>query len=84
MPEGKIIVISAPSGSGKSTLIKEIKKNFPDILESISTTTRSPREHEENGKHYFFVTKDEFLKQKEEGDFIEWAKVHDNFYGTDG
>ncbi|RLA63912.1 MAG: guanylate kinase [Epsilonproteobacteria bacterium] len=82
MPKGKIIVVSAPSGSGKSTLIKEIKQKFPDILESISTTTRLPREHEENGKHYFFVTKEEFLKQKREDDFIEWAEVHDNFYGT--
>ena len=82
MPEGKIIVVSAPSGSGKSTLIKEIKNKFPQILESISTTTRAPRGQEENGVHYFFVTRDEFLKQKEAGEFIEWAEVHDNFYGT--
>ena len=82
MPEGKIIVVSAPSGSGKSTLIKEIKNKFPKIVESVSTTTRAPRGKEENGKHYFFVTRDEFLKQKEMGEFIEWAEVHDNFYGT--
>ncbi|TDJ07623.1 MAG: guanylate kinase [Deltaproteobacteria bacterium] len=82
MPEGKIIVVSAPSGSGKSTLIKVIKNKFPKILESISTTTRAPRGEEEHGKHYFFVTREEFLKQKEAGGFIEWAEVHDNFYGT--
>jgi len=82
MPKGKIIVVSAPSGSGKSTLIKEIKNKFPSILESISTTTRAPRGKEENGKQYYFVNREEFLKQKEDGEFIEWAEVHDNFYGT--
>jgi len=82
MPKGKIIVVTAPSGSGKSTLIKEIKETFPKVLESISTTTRSPRPSEEDGKHYFFIDKEDFIKKKDEGEFIEWAQVHDNFYGT--
>ena len=80
--EGKIIVIVAPSGTGKSTLIKRLKKEFPNLLESVSYTTRGIRPDEKNGESYFFVSRDEFLTMKEKGEFLEWAQVHENFYGT--
>ncbi len=82
MSNGKIIVIVAPSGSGKSTLIKRIKNEFQDLLESVSFTTRAAREGEVNGVHYNFISEDEFLKRKENDEFLEWAKVHGNYYGT--
>lgn len=79
---GKIIVLVAPSGAGKSTLLKKIKNDFKEIVESISTTTRSPRKGEEEGVHYFFVKRDEFQKMIKEDQFIEWAEVHGNYYGS--
>lgn len=82
MAQGKIIVIVAPSGTGKSTLIKKLKADKPELLESVSYTTRSPREGEENGVHYNFVSEEEFLAMKDEDGFLEWAKVHGNYYGT--
>lgn len=82
MKKGKIIIIVAPSGTGKSTLILRLKKDFPELLESISYTTRPMRPGDESGVQYFFIQENEFLKMKEEGEFIEWAKVHNNYYGT--
>lgn len=79
---GKLIVIVAPSGSGKSTLIKRLKSEIPQILESVSYTTRPMRVGEENGKSYFFITREEFISKRDAGDFLEWAEVHSNFYGT--
>ena len=80
--KGAILNISGPSGCGKSTLLKEVYKDIDDYYFSISTTTRAPRIGEINGVDYFFVTKDEFEKDIENGDFLEYAKVHDNYYGT--
>ena len=80
--KGAILIISGPSGCGKSTLLKEVYKDIDDYYFSISTTTRAPRIGEINGVDYFFVTKDEFEKDIENGDFLEYAKVHDNYYGT--
>ena len=80
--KGKLFVIAAPSGAGKSSLIQSILTNFENIELSISATTRSPREGEEEGKHYFFVTENEFNSLKEEGAFIESAVVHNYQYGT--
>ncbi|MDC1175643.1 guanylate kinase [Bacteriovoracaceae bacterium] len=82
MVRGKIIIIVAPSGSGKSTLIKRLKEEFRQLHWSVSFTTRKQREGEVDGKHYFFISEEEFLKKKAQGDFIEWAKVHENYYGT--
>ena len=80
--KGAILIISGPSGCGKSTLLKEVYKNISDYYFSISTTTRAPRVGEVNGVDYFFVTKEEFEKDIKNGDFLEYAKVHDNYYGT--
>ena len=80
--KGAILIISGPSGCGKSTLLKEVYKDISDYYFSISTTTRVPRAGEQNGVDYFFVTKEEFEKDIKNDDFLEYAKVHDNYYGT--
>ncbi len=80
--EGIIIVISAPSGAGKTTLCRELIKKCPDIKESVSYTTRSPREGEIDGLDYFFVSRDEFGAMIGNNAFAEWAEVHGNLYGT--
>jgi guanylate kinase len=79
---GKLIVIVAPSGTGKSTMIKRLKIDIPSITESVSYTTRPIRLGEIEGKSYFFITKEIFLQMRESDDFLEWAEVHGNFYGT--
>ena len=79
---GKLIVIVAPSGTGKSTMIKRLKEDFPSLVESVSYTTRPVRPGEVNGKSYFFIGREEFLKMRDENEFLEWAEVHGNFYGT--
>ncbi|MEA3354552.1 MAG: guanylate kinase [Campylobacterota bacterium] len=80
--KGAILLISGPSGCGKSSLLKEVYKHISDYYFSISTTTRAPREGEQNGVDYFFVTKDEFKEDISKGNFLEWAEVHGNYYGT--
>jgi len=77
-----MLIISGPSGSGKSSLMTEMFKKVDDIYFSISTTTRDKREGEAEGVDYYYISKDEFEKDIEEGLFLEWAKVHDNYYGT--
>ena len=76
------IVLSAPSGCGKSTLIDMILQEYCDIVYSISCTTREPRGDEEDGLDYHFKTKERFEQLIAEDAFIEYAKVHDNYYGT--
>jgi guanylate kinase len=80
--QGKIFVFSAASGGGKTTLLNYLKKVFPELVYSISVTTRSPRPQEINGKHYFFISNEEFERKIAAGEFAEWAKVHDYYYGT--
>lgn len=80
--KGKLIVIVAPSGTGKSTMIKRLKQDIPSIVESVSYTTRPIRPGEIDGKSYFFITREEFLAMREANEFLEWAEVHGNFYGT--
>lgn len=80
--KGNLIIISSPSGGGKGTLIKEILKSVPNIGYSVSMTTRRMRDGEIDGKDYFFVSKDEFLDAIGRDEFIEFAEVHGNFYGT--
>ena len=79
---GLNIVIVAPSGTGKSSLIKRVMEKYPQIEWSVSCTTRPIREGEIHGKDYFFLTKEEFEANLDDGRFIEWAKVHSNYYGT--
>ena len=76
------IVMSAPSGCGKSTLIDMLLQEYHDIVDSISCTTREPRGEEEDGLDYHFLAKQRFEELVGQGAFIEYAKVHDNYYGT--
>lgn len=82
MEKGKLIAISAPSGTGKSTIIRQILKFFPEIIFSVSATTRTKRENEAEGKHYYFISEEEFKKKIENNEFIEWEKFYDYYYGT--
>ncbi|MDA3970174.1 MAG: guanylate kinase [Desulfobulbaceae bacterium] len=80
--KGNIIILSAPSGTGKTTILKRVMPELGPISFSISHTTRDPRVGEQNNVDYHFVSEEEFLQRKDQGDFIEWAKVHGNYYGT--
>ena len=80
--KGQILLISGPSGSGKSTLINRLMKEEKDIYFSISCTTREIRQGEKDGVDYYFLSVDEFKKGIENGEFLEWALVHKNYYGT--
>jgi guanylate kinase len=82
VPKGLPVVLSAPSGAGKSTIAARVMEENKNIVASISCTTRSPRPNEKNGVHYHFVSDLEFKKRIKEGDFLEWAEVHGNYYGT--
>ena len=79
---GKLFVISGSSGVGKGTVIKEFLKRNPDFKLSVSCTTRAPREGEEHGENYFFLSKEEFKSCVEKGEFLEWAEFSGNMYGT--
>lgn len=80
--KGNLIIISSPSGGGKGTLIKAVLKTLPKVGYSVSYTTRAMRGGETQGKDYFFVSPAEFETLIEQGEFLEYATVHDNFYGT--
>lgn len=80
--KGNLIIISSPSGGGKGTLIKEVLERVPNLGYSVSLTTRAPRFGEEDGRHYHFVTKEQFQKKIDDGGFLEFAEVHGNLYGT--
>lgn len=80
--QGAILLLSGPSGCGKSSLLKEVYKVIDNYYFSISTTTREPRAGEQDGVDYFFVSKEEFRKDIEDDNFLEWAEVHGNYYGT--
>lgn len=79
---GTLFVVSAPSGAGKTTLVRKLMERDPGIRHSVSYTTRQPRPAEEHGRDYHFIDIPTFLAMRERGDFIEWAEVHGNFYGT--
>jgi guanylate kinase len=78
----QLIVISAPSGAGKTTLCQKLLREFPELILSISSTTRAARGSEKHGVEYFFLSKEEFEHQLQQGQFAEWAQVHGNYYGT--
>ena len=78
-----IVLITGPSGAGKSTFVGKLMEQDPRLAFSVSTTTRPIREGEVDGRDYDFITDEaEFLRLRDEGAFVEWARVHDNFYGT--
>ena len=79
--KGGMIVLSSPSGAGKTTLVKKISK-YKNFVVSISHTTRTPRPSEKNGKDYFFISKNNFKKLIKKNEFLEHAKVFDNYYGS--
>ena len=80
--KGMIIIVSAPSGAGKTSICDALIKSDKNIVYSVSTTTRNPRKGEKNGREYFFVSDNEFKNMVKKKMFVEWAKVHDHFYGT--
>ena len=80
--DSKILIITAPSGAGKSTLISKLKKDFPEICESLSHTTRKKRKGEKEGQPYYFRSENVFKEMIERGEFLEWAEVHGHYYGT--
>jgi guanylate kinase len=77
-----MLMIVAPSGAGKSSLVSALLQDEASLKLSLSTTTRSPRPGEVDGKDYRFVTKEEFIRERDAGHFLEWAEVHGHFYGT--
>ena len=79
---GIIFILSAPSGTGKTTICKLLTQKLPDLKFSISHTTREPRNGEAEGTDYHFISKKEFEEKIERGEFLEWAKVFKNYYGT--
>jgi guanylate kinase len=79
---GRLFVVSAPSGAGKTTLCKAARSRLPDLIYSVSSTTRPPRQGEQEGRDYFFVDEERFRAGIEAGRWAEWARVHDHYYGT--
>ncbi len=78
----KIIVISSPSGGGKTSIVKNVLKEFPEIVFSISATTRPKRSNEIDGVDYYFISEEQFLEKIQRDEFIEWERFYDYYYGT--
>lgn len=78
----RLFVISGPSGAGKGTLVDRVRQVRPDLALAVSCTTRSPRDGEVDGESYHFLSTDEFKQGIADGQFLEWAMVHGNYYGT--
>jgi guanylate kinase len=79
---GTLYIVAAPSGAGKSSLVNALIKRLPFVYLSISHTTRAMRPGEEDGEHYHFISEEEFVQRVGEGEFLEHARVFDNYYGT--
>jgi guanylate kinase len=83
MSANKVLIISAPSGAGKTTLVNAMLERYPWFEFSTSATTRPPRSHEVHGQHYYFLSLEEFTRQRDAGGFLEWEEVYQGrFYGT--
>jgi guanylate kinase len=82
MRKGALLIISAPSGAGKTTICRKLLARRKDLKYSVSCTTRTPRPGEKSGKHYFFLSREEFKRKIQRGELLEWAMVHDEYYGT--
>lgn len=80
--QGNLIIVSGPSGSGKSTVAAAVLAAVPNLVFSVSYTTREPRKNERDGAEYYFVTPEEFERLVRSGEFLEWAVVYDHYYGT--
>ena len=80
--KAKLYVFSAPSGSGKTTIVRDVLKNYPGFVFSISATTRKRRDTEKEGIDYFFISEKEFNEKINTGEFVEWEKFYDYYYGT--
>jgi len=80
--EGIFLILSAPSGTGKTTLCQRLLERLPELRFNVSHTTRSPREKEIDGQDYFFISEEKFQTMRARGDFLEWAHIVGNFYGT--
>jgi guanylate kinase len=80
--KGILFIVSGPSGTGKTTIIKRILKEFPDIIYSVSATTRKKRSNEKNGEDYYFISEEEFEQKIKRDEFAEWEKFYDYYYGT--
>lgn len=80
--KGRLFVVSAPSGAGKTTLCQAARRLLPNLVYSVSSTTRSPRTGEQDGRDYFFISEQRFREGIDAGQWAEWAKVHDHYYGT--
>lgn len=80
--KGILLVLSGPSGVGKNTVLKSFRERLPEVDYSISATTRAPRPGEVDGRDYHFLSREDFLRRKRAGDFLEWAQVYDDYYGT--
>ena len=81
-PAGNVYLVTAPSGAGKSSLVNALLESDPGLELSVSCTTREPREGEVNGRDYYFVSQAEFKRMRDSDELLEWAQVHDNYYGT--
>ncbi len=81
-PEGMIVVVSGPSGVGKTTVARAVVDRMEGVNFSVSHTTRPPRGGEVHGKDYYFVSREEFLRMVDQGEFVEWAEVYGHLYGT--
>ena len=78
-----IVVISGPSGAGKSSFVKELLRRYPtEMAYSVSATTRERRAHETEGRDYFYISREDFQRRVDAGEFVEWAEVHGELYGT--
>ena len=82
LKHGLALIISAPAGTGKTTLVQMLQKEFPSVVNSISCTTRKPRDGEVPGKDYYFLSKDEFESKIAAGEFLEYVELYGHYYGT--
>jgi len=82
MKPGSVFIVSAPSGCGKTTILNQVLSSIPNISFSVSHTTRAPRPGEIDGRDYHFTDRETFHRMRDEEEFLEWAEVHGNLYGT--
>ena len=82
MSRGKLVVISAPSGAGKTTIARAVLAAYPALRFSVSATTRPVRTNELHGRDYLFLSREEFLRKVDAGEFVEWEEIYGDYYGT--